>query len=252
MHRTWKDNQVKELIVIPARYASSRFPGKPLEKILGKSLIQRVWERCAKAVGKQSVCVATESNLIREHCENVGIQVVMTSDTCPTGTDRVHEVALIRKADIYLNVQGDEPMVRPEDILRVLEAARRQPDKIWNAMTPIQEEGEFRSPNVPKAVVSPEGKLLYMSRAPIPTDKSHSFRKAWKQICIYAFQRKALDAFANTGRKTPLEEIEDIEILRFLELGLEVSMVEVSSGSIAVDIPEDIPRVEELLRQEDS
>lgn len=234
-------------IVIPARFKSSRFPGKPLVDIAGTSLIRRVWQRCVQTLPAKQVYVATDDGRISDHCRAAGIQVVMTSEDCLTGTDRVHQASLQVEADLYINVQGDEPLVRPADILAVIEAARAHPGAVVNAMCPIGEEHDFRSPTVPKVVTRPDGRLLYMSRAAIPTDKSHAFRRALKQVCIYAFDRPALAAFSGAGAKTPLEAVEDIEILRFLELGFEVRMVEVSQASVAVDVPEDVDRVRAAL-----
>ena len=171
----------------------------------------------------------------------------MTSSDCLTGTDRLQQAAVQIPADIYINVQGDEPLIEPGDILSVIDEAVSHPGRIVNAMCPIGAEDDFRSRSVPKVVARPDGRLLYMSRAPIPTDKTHGFVTAMKQVCIYAFDREKLDAFVAVGGKTPLEAIEDIEILRFLELGFDVHMVEVSSASIAVDFPEDVERVESIL-----
>lgn len=234
---------MKFVIIIPARYRSSRFPGKPLVQICGKSLVRRVWDRCVKALPEQDVYVATDDERIATHCTQQGIRVLMTSSTCLTGTDRVYEAAQQVEADVYINVQGDEPMIMPSDILAVMDVARTSPGSVVNAMCPIAIESDFYSPFVPKVVSCPDGRLLYMSRAAIPSTKSHGFVTANKQVCIYGFTKKALEAFYIHGRKTALEEIEDIEILRFLELGFEVKMIPVSGASLAVDIPEDVIRV---------
>lgn len=230
-------------ILIPARFQSSRFPGKPLVDICGQSLIERVWQKCCLAAKKQDVYVATDSEKIAEHCKSKDIQVIMTSDKCLTGTDRVYEAAEKLKADLIINVQGDEPLIDPADISRIIDAHISNPKAIHCGMCPIKTEQDFRSPSVPKVVCSPNGKLFYMSRAAVPTDKNLAFRTAMKQVCIYAFPAEALKVFSKYGKKTPLESVEDIEILRFLELGYEVEMVEVSDSSIAVDFPEDLIRV---------
>lgn len=234
-------------IVIPARYRSSRFPGKPLVDLCGKPMIVRVWERCIAAVPAADVYVATDDDRIREVCLAHGIKVVMTPDDCLTGTDRVYWASQQIDADVLINVQGDEPLIDAADILAVMDAARRHPSDIINAMCPIGEERDFRSTTVPKVVARPDGRLLYMSRAAIPTDKAAAFQSASKQVCIYAFSRESLAAFTGVTAKTPLEQIEDIEILRFLELGYDVRMIEVSSSSVAVDTPEDAERVRGLI-----
>lgn len=234
-------------IIIPARYRSSRFEGKPLVPLLGRPMIARVWDRCVAALPRERVFVATDDERIAAACRAEGIQVLMTRDDCLTGTDRVYQASLQVAGELFINVQGDEPLVRPEDIRLVIEAATADPGRLYNAMCPITEDSDFRSPTVPKVVARPDGRLLYMSRAAIPTDKELGFRGAMKQVCIYAFPRAALEAFAARSTKTPLEAIEDIEILRFLELGYEVRMVEVSGASIAVDVPEDVVRVERAL-----
>jgi len=235
------------LVVIPARYNSSRFPGKPLADINGKSMINRVWEKCVLAAGPKNVLVATDDERIINHCCENGISSVMTSKDCLTGSDRVYEVALDNHADIYINVQGDEPMIDPADIKRVMEFARNNNSNVVNAMCSIKEEKDFISPNVPKVVTRDDGRLLYMSRAPIPAGKQHEFKSAMKQVCIYAFPRDLLLKYGSQKNKSALESIEDLEILRLLEMGNEVLMIEVSDSSVAVDIPEDLKRVRSLI-----
>jgi 3-deoxy-manno-octulosonate cytidylyltransferase (CMP-KDO synthetase) len=159
----------------------------------------------------------------------------------------LYEVAQNTKAEVYINVQGDEPLIKPSDIQIVLKAAENNPHAIFNAMCSIVDEKDFRSPNVPKVVARPDGRLLYMSRAPIPTNKAHEFKGAMKQVCIYAIPREALLAFGRHSKKTPLETTEDVEILRFLELGHEVRMLPVSGSSIAVDTPENLNDVTNFL-----
>lgn len=237
------------LVVIPARFASSRFPGKPLVEIAGKTLLQRVHERVLPVVGRERVLIATDDERIRRHCEASDMNVVMTSSACLTGTDRVAEVARHVEADVYINVQGDEPLIEPADVQAVIDAAQQLPDRVINAMCPIVEEADFRSRTVPKVVAAPDGRLLYMSRAPIPGTKGDAFVSAHKQVCIYAFPLGSLAAFAAQSAKSPLEEIEDIEILRFLEMGIGVHMVTVSGSSVAVDVPEDVDRVLAVLAQ---
>lgn len=237
------------IIVIPARMQSTRLPRKPLIDLEGKSLIQRTYEQCIKAVPTDLVYVATDSEEIKQHCEQLGMQVLMTSESCLTGTDRVAEVARAIDAEYYINVQGDEPLFNPDDITKTVALLQKHPGEIINGYAPIATEQDYRSASVPKVVFRPDGRLLYMSRSAIPGNKAESFRWAHRQICVYAFPKKALEAFSAVTEKTPLENQEDIEILRFLELGYEVRMVELSADSIAVDHPEDAERVREVLRR---
>ena len=235
------------IIVIPARLQSTRLPRKPLVDILGKSLIERTYNQCIKAVERDLVYVATDSEIIKEHCEQKGIQVVMTSEKALTGTDRVYEVSEKIAAKYYINVQGDEPVINPNDIKKIIENIDFDGNSILNGYTEIRDKDSYLSTSTPKVVFRPDGRLLYMSRAPIPGNKNGDFSKAWRQVCIYAFPFKSLKAF-NEVSKTLLEEIEDIEILRFLELNYDVDMLHLSNQSIPVDYPEDIKKVEEYLQ----
>ena len=239
----------KFAIIIPARYKSSRFPGKPLVKIAGRELVLRVWDRCVLAVGATSVYIATDDERIARLCESAEAQYVMTSSSCKTGTDRVYEAASALGLEVVINVQGDEPLVDPDSINRILTQLQTGAHSIVNGMCPIIDEDEFRSCTVPKVVVAPDGRLLYMSRSAIPTNKSLEFVKAWKQVCIYGFTISALEAFTSVADKTALEEIEDIEILRFLELNHYVHMVKLSPGSVAVDVPEDVEKAEKVIHE---
>lgn len=241
---------MKYAVVIPARYQSSRFPGKPLIDILGKSMVQRVWERCCMAVGKELVYVATDSSTIQQVAESFGAQVVMTSSDCLTGTDRLAEANEQLDCDFIINVQGDEPLIEPNDILSVIREYQQQPENVVNAMCKITSEEEFRSFTVPKVVTSKTGNLLYMSRSPIPVSKTNGYLFGYKQVCIYAFSKAHLVFFASFQQKTPIEEVEDIEILRFLENDIPVSMIEVTSSSIAVDVPNDVLKVIAKIEQE--
>lgn len=230
-------------VIIPARYQSSRFPGKPLVDLCGKPMIQHVWERCCEAVGEELVYVATDSQNIQNACTEFGAKVIMTSSECLTGTDRLAEANKQLNADFIINVQGDEPLIEPADICKVIEAYKEKPNTIVNAMHRINSEDEFRSFTVPKVVVSKTNKLLYMSRSPIPLSKTNEFHFSHKQVCIYAFSKAHLAFFAEQTEKTNVEKVEDIEILRFLENDIPVQMIEVEASSIAIDVPEDVPKV---------
>jgi len=239
------------LAVIPARYGSSRFPGKPLATIRGVPLVVRVFQQVVSVIPSRQVAVTTDDARIRKVCEEAGIRVLMTSSSCLTGTDRVWEATSQVEADIIVNVQGDEPLIKGEDILAVIRCKRNNPTHVVNAMCRIRDRFDIESPNVPKVVLNQRDELVYMSRAPIPFLKAGGGADVhWRQVCIYGFNRSELQAFAEFGCKSRLEEPEDIEILRFLDIGIPVRMVEVSRASVAVDVPEDVTRVERLLERE--
>lgn len=236
------------VVVIPARYQSSRLPGKPLIDLEGKSMLLRTYEQCCKAVPAEFIYVATDDDKIYRHCLENNIQVEMTSADCLTGTDRIADFAKKIKVKTYINVQGDEPLMNPEDLKKVIRMSKEFPSEVINGYASISSEEQYRSLHIPKVVFRPDNRLLYMSRSPIPGNKQNDFQKSWRQICIYAFPSNALQRFANQNQKSSLEQEEDIEILRFLELGFEVRMVELSSESIAVDTPEDAIKVRKILR----
>jgi 3-deoxy-manno-octulosonate cytidylyltransferase (CMP-KDO synthetase) len=241
---------MKAIGIIPARYKSSRFPGKPLISILGKPLIIHVAEKVEAALGRDNTIIATEDERIQKVVTEYGYKVVMTDSSHPTGTDRLYEVATKNKADIYLNIQGDEPMVKPEDIIMILEKKKLFHNYIINGMCPLSPHEDPASINIPKVVVSLENDLLYMSRLAIPgiKDPSLGIPIYRKQVCIYAFNFQELEGFALYKKKMYNEQYEDIEILRFLELGFKVKMIETSGASLAVDVPDDVFVVENALK----
>ncbi|MEO5580314.1 MAG: 3-deoxy-manno-octulosonate cytidylyltransferase [Gemmatimonadaceae bacterium] len=241
------------LAVIPARYASSRFPGKPLVPICGIPLVLRVHERVSRAIPTGQIVVATDDERIVRVCEAAGVRVSMTRAGCVTGTDRVWDAASETACEIIVNVQGDEPLVTGDDIITVIRAKRSRPQHVVNAMCAITDIADVTSTHVPKVVVADDGRLVYMSRSPVPFAKSAGVAAVFRrQVCIYAFSRQQLEAFAGLGHQSGLERTEDIEILRFLDLGIGVHMVEVPRVSLAVDVPLDVPRVEAALRLEGS
>jgi 3-deoxy-manno-octulosonate cytidylyltransferase (CMP-KDO synthetase) len=237
------------VVVIPARYASSRFPGKALADLGGRSVLLRCVEQVRKAVPNDSILVATDDERIVAECEQHAVNWRLTSSSCLTGTDRVAEVAQRSNTEWFINVQGDEPFLDPVG-LRSLLAAVSQADigvGVINAYATISTEADFRSSTIPKVVVDQYGRLLYISRSAIPTGKSLEFSSAKRQIGMYAFRKNALELFSGKTSKTPLEHIEDIEILRFLELGVSVKMIQVESVGIAIDTPEDLARARQYL-----
>ena len=242
---------VDAVAVIPARYASSRFPGKPLVPLLGRPMLLWVADVCAEAVGGANVVVATDDGRIRDVAIEAGLRVEMTSSDALTGTDRIAEIAGRLDHPVILNVQGDEPLVDPADIVLIAEAKAAQPEAVVNGYHPLADGEDPSDPNIPKVVIDADERLLYMSRAAIPGTKAggpSADATYLKQVCIYGFSHADLERFAATDGKGPLEQAEDIEILRFLELGDPVRMVRTSTVSLAVDRPEDVARVEDALR----
>lgn len=230
------------LVIIPARYKSTRFPGKPLAEISGKPMIVRVCDRVAMATTR--LVVATDDQRIADAVKAAGYKAVMTKDAM-TGTDRIAQVAKTMPANIYVNVQGDEPLVDPEAIKQLVKLKRKYPREVINAVTRLK-EGEAENRDVVKAALKKGNRLAYASRAAIPA--GHDAHQAqWKQLGLYAFTRAELIAYSAATRRTELEEAEDVEILRFLDLGIPVHMCEVSGSAQAVDLPSHIPVIEQML-----
>jgi len=242
---------MRAIVVIPARYKSSRFPGKPLVKLLGKEMILWVAELSAIAVGIDNVYIATDDARIADLVLKAGFKVEMTSSSCLTGTDRLAEVATKIKADIYVNVQGDEPLVNPDDIIKAIELKKEFNSSVINAYCALSSEEDPNNVNIPKVIVTEDKRLVYMSRMALPGYKDSSNAPAvyYKQVCIYAFNEAELAWYASFGRKSTLEHSEDIEIIRFLECGKSIQMMEATGGSLAVDVPSDVILVEKELRK---
>ena len=241
---------VDVLAVIPARHTSSRFPGKPLSSIAGKPMIQHVVERVRRARRVSRVLVATDDSAIRDAVRGFGGEAVLTRRDHATGTDRVAEVAAHLPADIYVNVQGDEPLIDPgtveELVLALLEDHSVQ---IAGACVAIAHANDIMDPNITKVVRDFDGNALYFSRAPIPwvRDREESVAaRHWKHIGLYAFRREALLDFP-TLPPGELERLEQLEQLRWLENGYRIRIVETEYDAISVDVPSDIDRVEKLL-----
>ena len=239
---------MKYIVVIPARYKSKRLPGKPLANIGGLPMIVRTYNQCAKVINKDKIIVATDSLKIKKVCDQYKIKSIITSNRCLTGTDRVAEVAKKIKCSFYINVQGDEPFFNPNDLKMLIKEATKKPKEVINGYAEIKDRKLFFSSSIPKVVFDKKSYLLYMSRGPIPSNKASDFIKAWRQVCAYSFPRKALFDFAKTKNKTPIESLEDIEILRFLEQGYKVKMIKMSNKSLAVDNTEDLEKAKIYLK----
>ena len=238
-------------LIIPARYNSSRFPGKPLAKILGKEMILRVLETCNKSLSKKKIFVATDNEKIRKFVKRKNFNVIMTPKSCRTGTDRVAEAAKKINSNIIINVQGDEPNINHNDIKKIISAKKKFPNHVICGYTQITKSESPKNLNLPKVVLNENSDLIYISRLPVPGSKNRKDAlKYYKQVCIYGFNKKQLFKFKKFGKKrSRLESREDIEILRFFELNIPIKMIRLSSSSIAVDIKSDIKKLEKYLKK---
>lgn len=239
---------MKIIGIIPARFKSSRFPGKPLACICGKPMVWWVYQQAKKVKDFSELCVATESNEIVHVCKELGIPAILTSDIHPTGTDRIGEVAQKIQADLYVNIQGDEPMIEPGVIQQaILPFYEKRGLQITNLMTKIKNPIDVINFTVPKVITNSDNIGIYLTRAPAPYPKGSLEYSYYKQVCVYGFTPEALRFFC-THPRGKMEQIEDIEILRFIEAGYKVQYVEVSSKTVAVDTPKDLEKVSKLMK----
>lgn len=238
---------MKISIIIPARYDSSRYKGKPLVKILGREMILRVADICAQVVDHKNLFIATDSNKISKVVQKAGYNVIMTSPSCLTGTDRVAEAAKKINSKYFINVQGDEPTINPYDIKKIIRAKIKYPDHVICGYNKINKSKDVKNPNLPKVLINKKKELVYISRSVIPGSKSKNLKiEYFKQVCIYGFNKKQLFKFFSK-KKGKIEEIEDIELLRFFDLDTKVKMIKLTSNSIAVDEKKDVLKVQKLL-----
>jgi 3-deoxy-manno-octulosonate cytidylyltransferase (CMP-KDO synthetase) len=242
--------------VIPSRYASSRFPGKPLAFLAGKPMVQHVWERCVSSGAFSRVGVATDDARIADVVRGFGGEVWMTSAACATGTDRVAEVARAlgaAEADVLVNVQGDEPLIAPEALRALVGAFEDLEVEMATLVRPLAPE-ELDNPNVVKAVLGVSGDALYFSRAPIPferdlrPDAASQPPPRWAHLGLYGYRRHTLLRLAALP-PSPLEEVEKLEQLRALENGIRIRCRATRWRSVGVDVPADLLRAEEALRK---
>lgn len=239
---------MREVIgVIPARLASTRLPRKMLRTIAGKPLIGLVYEAVRLSPLLTDVIVATDSDEILQACRHNGWKVEMTSPHHRSGTERVHEIATRKLAEVYINVQGDEPMIRAEHIAALLEVMENPEVQVGTLKTPAAEE-DVANPNSVKVVTDLDGRALYFSRATIPFDRDGVRPRYFKHLGIYAYRRAALERFVRLPG-SPLEESERLEQLRFLENGIPLFVGETPYDSIGVDTEDDLRRVSEILQK---
>ena len=239
---------MKIIGVIPARYQSSRFPGKPLALICGKPMIWWVYKQASKVSHFSELMVATDSKEIYDKCKELDIPVEMTSDKHQTGTDRLGEIAEKTDADFYVNIQGDEPLIEPEVIQGIIDYKLANPEvEVINTMAKVKPDQDVNELSIVKAAAALNNDLLYLSRSPIPKSKKGEEVEYKRHLGLYGLSRDALLFYAKTPRGY-LESIEDVEMLRFMENGYRIKILEVKSESIGVDNPEDIEKVEAAIR----
>jgi len=242
----------KVVIVIPARYGSTRLAGKPLISLAGKLMIQRVYERAKLAEKADRVIVATDDERVVKAVEEFGGEARMTRTDHRTGTERVAEVAAHVAGEVFVNVQGDEPLLDPAAVDTAVNALLEQPAAaISTVATPIKTPADIMDPNVVKTVLDFENYALYFSRAPIPWVRDAASKmqvRHLKHLGLYAFQRDALLEYP-TLPQGELERVEQLEQLRWLENGWRIRVAEVEHDAVSVDVPEDVARVEKLLQK---
>jgi 3-deoxy-manno-octulosonate cytidylyltransferase (CMP-KDO synthetase) len=245
-------NAAEIVVVIPARYGSTRLPGKPLVPLAGTPMIQRVYERAKLSRLATRVVVATDDDRILKAVTGFGGEARMTRSEHRTGTERVAEVAAHMDGQVFVNVQGDEPLLNPEVLDAAIAALLEEPPaSIATVATPIRLPADIMDPNVVKTVLDFEDHALYFSRAPIPWVRDSAGKievKHLKHLGLYVFQRDALLEYPTLPQGT-LEKIEQLEQLRWLENGWKIRVAEVEHDSVSVDVADDVARVEKLLQK---
>ncbi len=238
---------MKVVAVIPARLASTRLPRKMLREIAGEPLIARVYHAVERCRSIDEVVVATDSEEILLFCEQQRFAVRMTSAAHRSGTERVHEISSTMTADVYLNVQGDEPLTRPEHIESLI-ALMRNPEVAVGTLKTRAADADISNPSAVKVVTDRDGRALYFSRATIPLDRDGTRPEYYKHLGFYGYRKPALDKFVSWPESS-LERSERLEQLRFLENGVPIYVAETSFDTVGVDTEEDLRRVEEILKK---
>jgi len=244
---------MKKIIVIPARYASTRLPGKPLIDIEGKPLLQWVFEGACRSKHADGVLIATDDERILKAALSFGAEAIMTDPALPSGTDRVFAAIQHREADLVMNLQGDEPFIEAPIIDQLFSAMENNDANMATLCCPIADEHEYGDPNTVKVVLDSSGFALYFSRSPIPYVKNSKFKIqnskfVYKHIGIYAFTRPFLQQFVSMPR-SPLEEAESLEQLRVLENGYKIKVIVTGYSGFGIDTPEDLERARQLMRK---
>lgn len=237
------------VIVIPARFASTRLPGKPLADIGGKPMIQHVYERASQVAGVSAVLVAVDDMRVADAVSAFGGRWVMTRQEHESGTDRLAEVMAEHPADVYINVQGDEPMVRPEDIATLMAGMLADTSVAVGTLYHALPAAEAANPNAVKVVLAANGDALYFSRSPIPYPRDAELASYWKHVGVYAYRREVLAQYSALAQPM-LEQAEKLEQLRLLAAGFKIRAFEVAATGPGVDTPECLARVRRLMAGE--
>lgn len=244
---------MKVIGVIPARYGSTRLKGKVLISLFGKPLIQHVWERAKRANRLDEVIIATESMKVKEVCESFGARVVITSETCCSGSDRIAEAVKDIQAGIVINIQGDEPLIDPQTIDDLVTCLFRENQALMaTVIKKIEDQKDLENPNVVKVIVNKDGYAMYFSRFPIPFNRDQDdFRNLsyYRHLGIYAYRKNFLIGF-NKLPASRLESAEKLEQLRVLESGYSIKTILTTKETIGVDTLEDLQRVKSILKRE--
>ncbi len=240
-------NPFTAIAIIPARLASTRLPRKVLREIAGKPMIQRVYEGVKSSPLLSDVIIATDSDEVMQVAQKHGWKVQMTSSAHRSGTDRIHEVAQRVQADVYVNIQGDLPIVRPEQIEALLKPMRRPEVMVSTIKTPCKPD-EIGNPNAVKVVTDKNGRALYFSRSTIPFDRDKTGKMHYfKHLGMYAYRKAALDKFCSLP-ESALEASERLEQLRLLENGIDIYVEETPFNVVEVDTEEDLRRAEAIIK----
>ncbi len=244
---------MKIIGVIPARYRSSRFPGKPLVSICGKPMIYWVYQQAKKVKEFDEVYIATDDERIKAACSEYNMNVIMTSSEHETGSDRVAEVAEKIEGDLFVNVQGDEPVINPEMIRQVISIFLEDDSVYFGSLKKeITDPDEIKAASTVKVVTDDKGDALYFSRSVIPSNcKDGKLARVFRHVGIYAYKRDFLLAFSNM-QQTELELGEGIEPLRAMQKGYKIRLKETQYSSIGVDLPEHVEKVERIIKGEET
>ncbi|HEX2966082.1 MAG TPA: 3-deoxy-manno-octulosonate cytidylyltransferase [Syntrophorhabdaceae bacterium] len=237
---------MKKVIVIPARYASTRLPAKPLIEIGGKPIIQWVYERASASRLKDQIIIATDDKRIYEAAAKFGAEAVMTSQSCRSGTDRVYQALEGREGDIVVNVQGDEPFIRADMVDTLFSSIEKDKLNMATLCCPLSDEAEANDPNTVKVVIDKDSFALYFSRAPIPFVRGQRRAPLYKHIGIYGFERSFLEQFVFLS-KSRLEETESLEQLRVLENGYKIKVITTQYSGFGIDTEADLERAQIFL-----